>query len=237
MDEVWKVVFLSFLAGVAIPLGGVVARIERLRPQWLEEEFRHFVIAFGGGALLSAVALVLVPHGQKHLPLGWVAVTFVGGGLFFMGLDVLLQRSKTPASNLVATLSDYLPEAVALGAALGAGTGGGALLALLIALQNFPEGFNAYREMRAEGKLSARLILSTFCALTLLGPLAGLGGYFFLQERENVVGAITLFASGGILYIVLQDIAPQAKLEKHWLPGLGGVFGFFLGIAGQMLLH
>jgi acetylornithine/succinyldiaminopimelate/putrescine aminotransferase len=46
---------LSAAAGGAIPIGAIVARFERLRPRWLEEEFRHTVIAFGGGVLLTAV--------------------------------------------------------------------------------------------------------------------------------------------------------------------------------------
>jgi ZIP family zinc transporter len=44
-----------------------------------------------------------------------------------------------------------------------------------------------------------------------------------------------LFASGGILYSIFQDIAPQAKLDKHWFPPMGGVFGFALGLIGFML--
>jgi hypothetical protein len=43
--------------------------VEHIRPQWLENELRHGVIAFGAGALLAAVALVLVPEGLASLPL------------------------------------------------------------------------------------------------------------------------------------------------------------------------
>ena len=45
-----------------------------------------------------------------------------------------------------------------------------------------------------------------------------------------------LFAAGGILYVVFQDIAPQAKLERHWSPPLGAVAGFLLGLIGQLLV-
>lgn len=40
--------------------------------------------------------------------------------------------------------------------------------------------------------------------------------------------------AGGILYLVFQDIAPQARLEKHWAPSLGAVAGFLLGVLGHM---
>ena len=46
-------------------------------------------MAFGGGALLSAVVLVLVPEGIAHLELLSASVFFIAGGLFFMFLDLL----------------------------------------------------------------------------------------------------------------------------------------------------
>ena len=45
-----------------------------------------------------------------------------------------------------------------------------------------------------------------------------------------VIDGLLLFAAGGILYVVFQDIATQAKLKKHWLPSLGAVLGFALGL-------
>ena len=67
MQHLLTIVVYTSLAGLALPLGGALASIERLRPRWLEEEFRHGVLAFGGGILLAAVALVLVPHGMREL--------------------------------------------------------------------------------------------------------------------------------------------------------------------------
>ena len=226
---------LTLLAGMAMPAGALVAYVERIRPDWLETEFRHGVIAFGGGALLSAVALVLVPEGMADLPLWMVGVCFAGGGLAFMGLDVLLNAIKSPASQLAAMLSDFLPEALALGATFAAGSGSAALLAGLIALQNVPEGFNAYRELVASTAFGAVRIIAAFAAMALLGPVAGLTGYFWLSAYPAVVSCIMLFAAGGILYLVFQDIAPQARLSCHWAPPLGAVAGFLLGILGKMI--
>lgn len=46
-----------------------------------------------------------------------------------------------------------------------------------------------------------------------------------------------LAAAGGILYITFQDIAPQARLARHWGPPLGAVLGFVVGLAGHMWLQ
>ena len=226
---------LTLLAGLSMPLGAWLACAERIRPHWLEKEFRHSVIALGGGALLSAVALVLVPDGLEHLDTTAALFWFVLGGMIFLCIDVLLNHFKTSASQLVAMLADFVPESIALGATFALGGSNGLLLALLIGLQNLPEGFNAFRELRHHTGYSARRIILIFALMALMGPAAAWLGYGWLADYPTVVSSIMLFAAGGILYSVFQDIAPQVKLERHWGPPMGAVLGFALGIAGHML--
>jgi ZIP family zinc transporter len=71
--------------------------------------------------------------------------------------------------------------------------------------------------------------------MAVFGPMAGLTGYFVLASYPAVVGGIMIFAAGGILYVIFQDIAPQVKLEKHWLPPFSAVIGFLFGLVGQMV--
>ena len=112
MDTLSKNLLLTTMAGLAIPIEAIFARFENIRSKWLEEEFRHTVIAFGGGVLISAVALVLVPDGVERLPSGaGIISAFVLGGIVFYGLDRLLARAKGAMTQLVAMLSDFIPEA------------------------------------------------------------------------------------------------------------------------------
>jgi ZIP family zinc transporter len=236
MHEFVQAGLLALLAGITIPIGGWIARIEHIQPDWLEAEFRHSVIAFGGGALFAAVALVLVPHGMEaFLPLPAAGI-FLCGGVVMVGVDRALSGSGRPASNLMAMLSDYLPEALALGAVLTRDRHEAVLLAALIAIQNLPEGFNAYREMIQSSKLSSRRILVIFSGAALLGPVAAVTGAGLLSQQERILSGIMLFASGAILYLVFQDVAPQAKLKRHWAPALGAVLGFAFGMIGNMML-
>ncbi len=219
-----------------MPIGASVAAIENIRPRWLEKEVRHSVIAFGGGALLAAVALVLVPEGIKELSLMTTAICFAAGGISFMLLDMQLAKNNTSLSQLVAMLSDFIPEALALGATFAVSSSAGILLAGIIALQNLPEGFNAFREIRASTHYSKLLIVGALAAMALLGPVSGLLGYFFLTDFPQIKAGIMLFAAGGILYIIFQDIAPQVKLKQHWAPPLGALAGFLLGIVGKVVV-
>jgi zinc transporter, ZIP family len=232
----WTALLYAALAGATIPIGGLIARVEHIRPDWLETEFRHSVIAFGGGILVAAVALVLVPEGVEFLPGLPALLAFGAGGLAFCWIDRRIARSGASAAQLLAMVMDYLPESVALGAMLATGSQTALLLAALIALQNLPEGFNAYRELRDGNVLSSRAILTAFIALVALGPAAAHAGYAWLGSLPAVLGSVMLFAAGGILYLTFQDVAPQARLERHWSPSLGAVGGFMLGLLGYVTL-
>ncbi len=236
MSDWIEIFVLTFVAGLAMVIGAVLASIEHIRNDWLENELRHTVIAFGGGILISAVALVLIPEGMQNLPLFFVALVFGLGGLFFMGMNIILTLMKKKISQLIAMLLDFIPEVVALGALYLLDKRYAMLLGFLIVLQNIPEGFNAYRELRNTTQYKRWTIVCAFLAMSFLGPIAGLSGYFFLSRSPSIISGIMLFASGGILYLIFQDIAPQAKLKHHWAPALGAVAGFLLGMIGKMLI-
>lgn len=240
MSEVLLILLLTTMAGVAIPLGGLIASFEHIRPRWLEHELRHFVIAFGGGILLGAVAVVLVPEGIEGMDNSlWAIPIVLAGGLFFFTLERRLAKGGRQSPQLMGMLSDYVPEAIALGGMMAAGSDSATLLAVLIALQNLPEGFNAFRELQQHNHThnnSNRRTFLSMLAMVPLGPIAGLSGYYLLAGQDYLLGAIMLFASGGILYLIFQDIAPQSVLKKHWAPPLGAVFGFCLALFSNMLV-
>jgi len=236
MSDLQIAVAYALLAGAAIPIGGMLARWETLLPSWLEREFRHTVIAFGGGVLVAAISLVLVPEGLKSLSGSSGLLVFGGGAACFFYLDRLIQQHGGAAAQLMAMLLDYVPESIALGALIATQQNKGILLAMLITLQNLPESFNAYRELNRDARVPGRVVMRAFLAIVLLGPLAAWIGYDLLRDYPAVTGAIMLFAAGGILYLTFQDIAPQAHLERNWAPPLGAVAGFMLGMWGHELL-
>lgn len=228
---------LALGAGLAITVGAAIASFEHIRPKWLEQEFRHFVIAFGGGALLSAIALVLVPDGIKHQPPTTAVLSFLAGGAAFMGLDIWLSKRKSQASQLLAMMLDFVPEAMVLGAIIATDRSKAVLIAIIIAAQNLPEGFNAYREMCAGRKSKGKGLLKWFLVLGLTGPLYVLIGAAVLADKQLLLGMLMTFCAGGILYLTFQDIAPQAQLKRHWLPTFGAVLGFLVGMTGYLFTH
>lgn len=237
MMDVFEVIVYTTAAGSCIPLGGLVARFEHIRPLWLEKEFRHFVIAFGGGILLAAVALVLLPEGLQHVHHPWLStVYFLTGGSVFFLLERALGLRRRESPQFSATLLDYIPESLALGGVFAAGSGSAPLLALFIGLQNLPEGFNAYRELKSVAGGNPRRILVLMILLIPIGPLMAMIGWTCFSSHTHFLGAVMLMASGGILYLIFQDIAPQSRLKRHWFPPLGAVLGFGAGLIGKLFV-
>ncbi len=237
MEEIINIVLLTSAAGICIPLGGLLSKIERIRPAWLEREFRHFVIAFGGGILVGAIVFILVPEGEKYLNRSILVVPIVlFGGVVFFSIERYLGLRRREAPQFMATLLDYVPESIALGGITAAGSSSAILLSLLIGLQNLPEGFNSYRELIAANNKSKYVLLLMF-SLVPLGPILGIVGWLFLKNYSSLLGAVMLFAAGGILYLIFQDIAPQSRLKHHWGPPLGAVLGFCLALLGDILVN
>ncbi len=235
MSQLTIIIIASWLAGLAAFGGGVIAWATDGANTDTKREVTHGIIAFGGGILIAAVAFALLPKAMVALSPVGLGATFCAGGLLFCVLDAHLSRSGDTKAQFLAMLMDFLPEALALGAVFGQDHRLGVLLAAFIGAQNLPEGFNAFREMTTVG-IRSRVALMTLLAVSLLGPVAACTGYFFLQDQAKVTASIMTFAGGGIMYLVFQDIAPQSKIRKHWIPALGAVLGFAVGMIGKQLI-
>ena len=122
------------LAASSLVLGELLTFARRWPIQWV-----GFVLAFGAGALISAISFDLAAEGERVGGLGVTAIGLAVGALTFYVLDgVLAKRTSTgrgrpgraaagaaagPALALGAFL-DGVPEQMALGIGLAAGAGG-----------------------------------------------------------------------------------------------------------------
>ncbi|MBW1785335.1 MAG: divalent cation transporter, partial [Deltaproteobacteria bacterium] len=174
---------LALLAGLSIPAGALVSSHLVLRSVCLRFEVDSFVSYFGGGALLAAIALVLIPQGIEHASVLSASAAFAMGGLVFWQFSSWTTRTGNTASQFLGMVLDFFPEAILLGAAAASGSSVAYLLTVLIALQNMPEGFAAYHEMH-EGAKSQRRLWMMFLSAPLLGPLAAWLGFAWLSANN-----------------------------------------------------
>ena len=237
MSDIVKIIEYSFFSGITVFFGGVFSWVfqQHFEDGPLKNTIIHSSISFGGGIIIAAVALVLVPEGMKVYPVFPMSALFFAGGLFFCCLDRFIELRGGTLAQLMAMLMDFVPEAIALGAMFGTNHNLGFLLALFIGLQNFPEAFNSYIELVKSG-FTVFKTLSVLFFLSFSGIFASLVGYWFLSDHLQITAGLMLFSSGGILYLIFQDIAPSAKLENEWSPALGVNIGFLVGMIGHKLL-
>lgn len=227
---------LAWIAGLSIPAGALVASHVKLRNACRRLELDSLVSYFGGGALLAAIALVLLPRGVADASALMVGLAFATGGLVFWQISAWARRTHNSASQFMGMLLDFLPEAILLGVLAAMGSEAVYLLAGLIALQNMPEGFSAYTEMHETMPSGSHLVM-IFLAVSLAGPLAAWSGFAWFSSSEIVLAMILLFCSGGIIYLIFEDIAPKAHSTESSFPAVGAVGGFLLGLLGTMIIH
>lgn len=223
------VLVFSGLAGIAIPIGACIAYAEESLGG-PHHNLRGAIIAFGGGILLGAMAFELVLTGLEAVHVGWAAFAFVGGTAVIMFVDRALESYAGPLAQGLAMTTDFLPEAIAFGALFGGESIEGQVFAVLIALQNLPEAYASFHQLRDTTGMSPGGALARLAPLALIGPVAAVAGFLFLTQSETVVGSIALFAGGGILYLVFHGIAPEAFEEGSWVATGTVTLGFVVAV-------
>ncbi|MDR5591359.1 ZIP family metal transporter [Christiangramia sp. SM2212] len=238
MDDIYKIILYSIFSGITVFFGGLLSKYfgGDFKADRKKKELYHFITAFGGGILVAAIALVLVPRGMDELNLPILIIAFISGAIAVFLIDRKLQKSGNTLSQLMAMLLDFIPEAIALGAIFATDPKTGILLAIFIGLQNLPESFNSFQDLKKSG-LNEKKSLIVLFFLSFSGVVGAIIGFLFLKDLPEVTAFLMVFASGGILYLIFQDIAPNVQLKKSWLPALGANLGFLIGMIGEKLIQ
>ncbi len=233
----FKLILFSGFAGVTVFIGGLLANLfdHHVKDSPVKYEIVHTLMSFGAGIILSAIALVLVPKGMETLSVWGVIGSFSLGAIIFMLIDKRLAKSGGQQATLLAMMMDFVPESIALGAVFAIEPQMALLLAVFIGLQNLPESFNSFRDLVQSG-FSVKKTLVIFFILSFFGIISALIGHFFLRQHPDLTAHLMIFASGGILYLLIQDIIPESKFADNHLTSLGATLGFLIGIAGEMLI-
>ena len=231
-----SIILYSGFAGITVFIGGLLANYfnHHIKETPVKYEIIHTLMSFGAGIILSALALVLIPKGMEQLNLIPMVFSFLLGALLFMLIDQYLAKKGGQKSTLLAMMMDFVPESISLGAVFALDKSTGTLLAVFIGLQNLPEAFNSYRDLVQSG-FTAKKTLLIFFGLSFFGVIGALIGHFLLADFPSLTAHLMTFASGGILYLLIQDIIPESKLDKNYLTSLGATVGFIVGIIGEKL--
>ncbi len=231
------IILFSGLSGITVLIGGILAKYFNIHfednPN--KNQIIHTLMSFGAGIILSASALVLIPKGIEELKLVPFIISFLAGTILFMLINNSLANKGGKTATLLAMLMDFIPESIALGAVFATDMNMAILLALFIGLQNLPEAFNSYQDMIKSGFTSNKTLI-IFLIFSCFGVISALTGHFLLASKPKLTAHLMTFASGGILYLLFQDIIPESKLDKNYLTSLGASLGFLVGVIGEKLI-
>ena len=224
------------LAGAsALVVGAIVGLSTSIPRRWVA-----LLMAFGSGALVSALAFDLT---QEAFAVGGTAPVAVGlalGALTFFGGNQLLhrfggarrgKRVKPSEGNgpaiVLGALLDGIPESVVLGSTLLAGTGVGFPFLAAVVISNLPEALSASVDLQREGHRSGWIVGMWVVVAVVSGVVAALGyGVLGAMGASEVVPFVQAFAAGAMLTMLADTMIPEAFADGGDLTGLATVFGF-----------
>ena len=191
------------------------------------------VLAFGAGALVSAVSFELFEEGVAVGGAASVGIGLAAGALAYFGLSRVVEhlgpgRSDSPGGTSLAlgAFLDGIPEQIVLGIGIAAGKGVSIGLLVAIFVSNLPEAIGSATDMRAAGS-SVRQIRLLWLAVAGLCALATPLGYFLAKETGGHFQAlINGFAAGALLVMLVDSMIPEATEKSGRVAGLATVLGF-----------
>lgn len=232
---------LGMLAGViGTGAGGLLSIIVK-KPS---PRFTGSILAFAAGVMLSIIFLELIEEAIDYSGY-WAAILGItlGMAIFYL-LDQLLPHHHpvSPEDNI---FGGYLkkgtllalgiglhnfPEGIAIGSGFVGSTELGTSLAILIALHNIPEGMAVAAPLQQGGFNYKKVILVTALAGTPMGIGAFIGAAIS-SISPLILGASLGFAGGAMLYIVCDELIPDAYKSAGAHLSIFGIFaGTILGI-------
>ncbi|MDQ3867784.1 MAG: hypothetical protein M3304_13315 [Actinomycetota bacterium] len=217
------------------------------------------VTSFGGGLLLAAVALEVVPEADEGAGAALTAVGLFAGMAVYVAADALLTRDPrmeamrrsghAAASGRPMTMRrdhaeaargesiaaglfvDGVPESIALGLTIAEAELGLALLAGIL-VGNVVEAYGAAQPIAAGGH-TRRFAVSLLAVIgVVLAAATVLGGTVLADASPELVGTAQGVAAGAVLAVVSIAIVPHAFEEVSRDVAAAIVAGF---VAGYLL--
>ena len=245
--------------GLLIPFAGTVlgSAFVFFMKKEMPEKLQKALLGFASGVMVAAsVWSLLIPAmemGDGKLSVVPATVGLLAGFAFLLLIDYITPHlhldgdqegpkshlSKTTMLSLAVTIHN-LPEGMAVGVAIagalssdvGMSVAGALALSLGIAIQNIPEGAIISMPLRAVGNTRLR----SFGIGSLSGIVEPVGGLLVLLLASIVTPMmpyLLAFAAGAMLYVVIEELIPEASTGKH--SNISTV-GFALGFALMMVL-
>ena len=221
----------GMLAASALVLGAIAALTLRI-----PRRIVALVMAFGAGALISALAFDL---SEEAFRVGGTLIFGLGivvGAVGYYAGNRLIKRiggrraNSGPRTNgpaiVLGVLLDGIPESLVLGATLIGGAGVSPSFLAAVAVSNLPEGLAGTRDLIDEGHRPGWVIRLWLVVAIVSGLAAALGNAFLSDTGSKPVAFVQSLAAGSILTMLADTMFPEAFENGGDRVGLATALGF-----------
>lgn len=239
MNNIINITILGLLSGIAgTGIGGLAAFfVNRITNRIL-----GFILEFSAGLMTSVVCFELIP---KAFELGGVPYSLAGilsGIVIIVGIENYIKNSRvlktgknkgllqTGILMAIAIALHNFPEGFAVGSGFEASLSLGFTITAVIIIHDIPEGIAMAVPMRAGGFSRVKAFIYTVLSGVPMG-LGALFGSLLSGISKGFIAACLGFAGGAMLYIIYGELVPESKrLYLGRLSSLGNVAGILCGI-------
>lgn len=200
------------------------------------------LLAFGAGALISAVSFDLFEEGARlggGLP---VASGLAVGALTYFLANRQVERMErrkqhemsagggsaagAGAALALGAFLDGIPEQLVLGIGLAQGDGVSTGLLAAIFISNLPEATGSATDMRAAGHTPRSITMLWAAVAALCTLVSGVGFAVAEGVSGEFLAAVNGFAAGALLVMLVDTMIPEATRNVRDVAGLFTVLGF-----------
>jgi ZIP family zinc transporter len=229
------------LAASSLVIGALLGLVRQWPPRPL-----GLVLAFGAGALISAVSFDLAQEGARVGDPGFLGLGLAVGAITYFALNRMVGRrsrgtGRGAAENAGTALAlgaflDGVPEQIVLGIGIASGDGVSVGLLVAIFVSNLPEAIGSSSDMHAAGT-DAAAIRRLWLLVALICTAATIAGYAIADNVSgNLNAAVDGFAAGALLVMLIDSRVPEAARKAGRTAGLVTTLGFAVA-AGLSGLH
>ena len=244
---------MDVVFGILIPFLGTAigSAMVFLMKKQVNNKIERLLLGFASGVMIAAsVWSLIIPSiemAEKQNLVAWVPATvgFLLGVLFLILLDKITfklnkkddkKKYEKKSMMILAVTLHNIPEGMAVGVAFagailgnaGITLAGAFALSIGIAIQNFPEGAIISMPLKSIGFSKKR----AFVYGTLSGIVEPIGAIITILLTNLVVQVLPYllsFASGAMIYVVVEELIPECQTdEKSKIGTLGVAIGFII---------
>jgi zinc transporter, ZIP family len=221
------------LAASSLVIGALAGLARRWPPRLV-----GLVLAFGAGALISAVSFDLAEEGARVGGARWVALGLGVGAIVYFLADRTVERMQVGTDDggalALGAFLDGIPEQAVLGIGIAGGEGVSVGLLVAIFVSNLPEAIGSTSEMREAGR-SPAAIRRLWLVVAVLCALATPAGFAIADASGGrLQAAIDGFAAGALLVMLVDSMIPDATGRSGRAAGLVTTLGFAVAWALSM---